>query len=794
MHSSNPEGSPPLRSGESAGSRPPAGADDGAALDFSEIFETLWRGKWVILLTAVLVAGMVGTYTYFQTPIYQAQSVVNVNLSGDRVPGVATTVWTGRTLTSEVSLLRNSADLKRRIIASLKEREEAIGTKGYFPILWSEDGSEAGEYEIRARLRERSEFEPRSAENLIFISVESSVPEEASTLANLFAVEYKAYSQEQARASIRAAREFLEEQVEKRQDEIRRLEEQWKAFAQSNRVVTQGVDGQQVVAEYAALSARRDEIRFQLEHDRSTLELLQNQLNQFQPELREQVLVEREASGLESEISVLEERIGQLRAEAAQYYVANANLEGDSTRIARDFPELAQVLERIDGFETRKRELTNRLVNEYAAAGAVGVAENSAIGRVAQLQSRIAEQELKISQAEAQIRGLEQSLASYEPRLNQIPAQKVEREQLERRIAQAESFYAQIAGELQQTIIAEESELGDVEQLREAVVPGVPIRPNVNQNIILGILLGIGLGVGLAFLREALSRELRRPEDLQKQGFNVLGVVPDIAPEVKKSFNGEELIKVEGHNVSSTLLPLLSPWSPVTENYRLIRTNLQFRRNGHKTTPKTILVTSPEPGDGKTTTALNLALTFVLSGKRVLLIDADMRRPNSHRLLGMDTETGLADVLRGDRSVQAVRRTFVNGLFFVPAGRTDTPPTEALESSYMKKLIEIGTEKCDVVIIDSPPVLAASDPLVLSTLCESTVLVVSAERTERTALDKTHEMLHGVGANLSGIIFNRLSEKVSAREYSGYGYYSYDREPYMSDDTKSRGSVLRKTA
>ena len=779
MHSSNPEGSPPIRSDEAAGSRPPAGADDGAALDFSELFETLWRGKWIVLLTAVLVAGLVGTYTMYQTPIYQAQSVVKVDLSGDRVPGVGSTAWTGRTLTSEVSLLRNSADLKRRIIASLKEREAAIGTEGYFPILRNEGGQEAGEHEIRARLREAAAFQPRPAENLIFISVESATPEEASTLANLFAVEYKAYSQEQARASIRAAREFLEEQVEK-QAEIRRLEEQWKAFAQSNRVVTQGVDGQQVVAEYAALSARRDEIQFQLEHDRSTLQLLQKQLNQFRPELREQVLVEREASGLESEISVLEERIGQLRAEAAQYYVANADLEGDSTRIAREFPELDQILERIDGFETRKRELTNRLVNEYASAGAVGMAENSAIGRVAQLQSRIAEQELKISQAEAQIRGLEQSLAGYEPRLNQIPAQKVEREQLERRIAQAESFYAQIAGELQQTIIAEESELGDVEQLREAVVPGVPIRPNVNQNIILGILLGIGLGVGLAFLREALSGELRRPEDLQKQGFNVLGVVPDITPEVKKSFNGEELIKVDGHDVSSTLLPLLSPWSPVTENYRLIRTNLQFRRNGHKTTPKTILVTSPEPGDGKTTTALNLALTFVLSGKRVLLIDADMRRPNSHRLLGMDTETGLADVLRGDRSVQAVRRTFVNGLFFVPAGRTETPPTEALESSYMKKLIEIGTEKCDVVIIDSPPVLAASDPLVLSTLCESTVLVVSAERTERTALDKTHEMLHGVGAHLSGIIFNRLSKTVSAREYSGYGYYSYDREPYMT--------------
>ena len=511
-----------------------------------------------------------------------------------------------------------------------------------------------------------------------------------------------------------------------------------------------------------------------------------------EPELRDRVFVEREASGLRNEIGVLEQRIGELRAEAALYFVSNRNLEGNTERIKREFPELDQLLGQIDGFENRRRELTERLVRELSAAGsATAGGESSAIERIARLKSRIAEQELQISQTEAQIAGMDNSLSGYQPRLSRIPAQTIEREQLERRIDQAEAFYQQIAGDLQQTIVAEESELGNVEVLRSATVPTIPISPNVKQNIILGILLGLGLGIGLAFLNDALSGQLRRPEDLQRRGFNVVGVVPDLSKEVKSTFKGSETVEVEGHTVSNTLLPLLSPWSPVTENYRLIRTNLKFRNPEGSQPPQTILVTSPEPGDGKTTTAVNLALTYVLGGRRVLLIDADMRRPNAHKLLGIDAEQGLADVLRGDQGIQAVRRTFIEGLYFVPAGETNMPPTEALESDYMRKLIEIGTEKCDVVIIDSPPVLAASDPLVLSTLCDATLLVVSAEQTEGEAAKSAREMLTNVGADFTGVILNRFDERAKR---GGYGYYGYGQEAYVSDETKKMYGLFRKTA
>jgi len=233
---------------------------------------------------------------------------------------------------------------------------------------------------------------------------------------------------------------------------------------------------------------------------------------------------------------------------------------------------------------------------------------------------------------------------------------------------------------------------------------------------------------------------------------------------------------VEGHTLSTRLLPVLSPWSPVTENYRLIRTNLQYAGAGraYGQLPEVILITSPEPGDGKTTTAVNLALTFVLSGKKVLLIDADMRRPNAHKLLGMERGPGLAEMLTGQEKVQVVRKTYVDGLFFVAAGYAEDPPTEALDSSRMQKLIELGRERCDVIIIDTPPVLAASDPLVLAPRADVTLVVTSAKETNLETLDMTRDMLEGVGVPISGVIFNRFDgERAGSSSNYRKGYYKY---------------------
>ena len=755
-----------------------------ASIDISELLDIVRRGKWIILATAVVVTSAIAGYTYTLDPIFEARSIVRIDLGGQ--PGAGAIAFTQqRDLSSEVGVLEHSAELASRVVEELRATEEALDENGKFPLLYNENGASRSTNEVMEQMAEAVSFTPMPSQNMITILVESKVPEEASTVANLYMREYETFSREKARASVSAAREFLEDQAEKRREEMQRLDRQWEAFAQSNQVVTQGMGGERLVAEYTELNGRRDALQFELEQEEEELRLLKNQLDQFEPGLRESVEQEQATSGLRSEIRTLEQRIGEMKAEAAQYYVANDGLEGNRDRIEREFPALAELIDRIDGLESRKKALTDQLVAQASqrsgvpgttggAAGETTVA-NDALSRVAQLRTRITEQEIRVGQLEAQIAGLDSAVASYEPKLDRIPQQTIQRQQLERKQQQAEDFYQSITAELQKTIIAEESELGYVEVVRKAFVPTFPVRPNVTQNVVLGLLLGLGFGVGLAFLRHAASSQIERPDDLMRHGYRVTGVIPDMLDEIKKEFRGKETVEVEGHTLSTRLLPVLSPWSPVTENYRLIRTNLQYAGAGraYGQPPETIVITSPEPGDGKTTTAVNLALTFVLSGKKVLLIDGDMRRPNAHKLLGMERGPGLAEMLTGEEKVQVVRRTYVDGLYFVAAGYAEDPPTEALDSSRMQKLLDIGRERCDVIIIDTPPVLAASDPLVLAPRADVTLVVTSATRTDLETLDMTRDMLEGVGAPISGVIFNRFDGVTKGTSNYQKGFYKY---------------------
>jgi len=775
----------PASSPSPASPSPSAEGRGDAGIDISELLDIVRRGKWIIMATAVVVTCAIAGYTYTLDPIFEARSIVRIDLGGQ--PGAGAIAFSQeRDLSSEVGVLEHSAELASRVVEELRATEEALDENGKFPLLYDENGSSRSTNEVMEKMAEAVSFTPMPSQNMITILVESKVPEEASTVANLYMREYETFSREKARASVSAAREFLEDQAEKRREEMQRLDRQWEAFAQSNQVVTQGMGGERLVAEYTELSSRRDALEFELEQERESLRILRDQLDQLEPGLRQSVEQEQAASGLRSEIQTLEQRIGEMKAEAAQYYVANDDLEDNPDRIEREFPALAELLDRIEGLESRKKTLTDQLVARASQGGGIpgatgsangeGAVAGDAIGRVAQLRSRITEQELRVGQIEAQIAGLDSAVASYEPKLNRIPQQTIQREQLERKQQQAEDFYQSITAELQKTIIAEESELGYVEVVRKAFVPTFPVRPNVTQNVVLGLLLGLGFGVGLAFLRHAASSQIERPDDLMRHGYRVTGVVPDMLDEIKKEFRGKETVEVEGHTLSTRLLPVLSPWSPVTENYRLIRTNLQYAGAGraYGQPPEVILITSPEPGDGKTTTAVNLALTFVLSGKKVLLIDADMRRPNAHKLIGMERGPGLAEMLTGEEKVQVVRKTYVDGLYFVAAGYAEDPPTEALDSDRMQKLLDIGRERCDVIIIDTPPVLAVSDALVLAPRADVTLVVTSAKATNLETLDMTRDMLEGVGVPISGVIFNRFDgERAGSTSNYRKGFYKY---------------------
>jgi capsular exopolysaccharide synthesis family protein len=251
--------------------------------------------------------------------------------------------------------------------------------------------------------------------------------------------------------------------------------------------------------------------------------------------------------------------------------------------------------------------------------------------------------------------------------------------------------------------------------------------------------------------------------------------------EIKKAFKGQPTVEVDGRTLSTSLFPLLNPWSPITENYRLVRANLRYAafKNGDETAApvRSMVISSPEPGDGKTTTAVNLAITLSLSGHKVLLIDADLRRPQMHKLLGTDRSPGLADVLAAGTPIdELLQRTPISGLSFLAAGVPEVPPTELLDSERMRALLAAAGAQYDFVVVDTPPVLATTDPLVLAPHCDAVLVVAAANKTDLRALAQVKSTLSAVGVSIGGVIFNRYdAERASSSYKYGYGYdYKYD--------------------
>ena len=511
----------PRKKAEHIGLKASQAANDyDESLDLAAIWETIQRNKWIILATCVLVAGIAAGITMMLPKVYQAQAVVSVDeKSADRAANpLMRGLDASRDLETEIGILENSGELARRIIETVRSIADTTEGTTFTLLAAREDGSTLSPYEEVVRLQGMVEFESEPSQGLISVIVRSESPGEAALIANVFVKEYRDFSREMARSGVVAAREFLEGQLEKRKADIREIEREWESFARTNAVATDGIDGQNVAQEYAELQAQRDKLTFQLEQEKRALSLFEEQLKEVQPSLRQTVLDEQKVQSLRTQIQALENQIAELKAKSEQYYINDPSLRGNESRVR----ELADMKRRIEGFEARKVELTEQLVEASQAAGGSGFSSGPAnagnagpsasIGQLGTLRSRIQEQKITISRLEAQIRAIENRIDGFQGRLADIPRQTIQREQLDRRLAQAEQFYKEIAMELQRTIVTEESELGYVQIMRSAVVPMFPVSPDLKQNIVLGFLLGLGLGLGLAFVRQSMNWQIYKPD------------------------------------------------------------------------------------------------------------------------------------------------------------------------------------------------------------------------------------------------------------------------------------------
>ena len=420
---------------------------------------------------------------------------------------------------------------------------------------------------------------------------------------------------------------------------------------------------------------------------------------------------------------------------------------------------------------------------DLAAAVANTLPQVFAEGMRAVQLSRFAESRNSLS---TQLDELRRQIESNQLKLADLQNQRTAQAELEMASlrseqAQLQASYGNLLNSFEQLRLTEAQSVDNIVLMEPAETPRSPIRPRTLVNVLLAAVVGALLALGVVFLIEYLDDRIQTPDDLRKiADLPVLGAIAKM-PGDKAAENAR----------AGNLIGLNEPRHPITEAYRRLRTNLQYANLDKEM--RTLMVTSAEAGEGKSITSANLAVVMAQSGARVILVDADLRKPKQHTVFGINRRPGLAEALKGG-DVEALLYPVTSkgtnlSLWVLPTGDTIPNPAEVLGSHRMQQLGERLLELADIVIYDTPPVLAVTDSQVMGRMVDGALLVVDTQKTSSAAVHRALESLQQVNAPLLGVVLNRITN--SARNY--YYYYSYDAYYSDTDDEGKKQKSRRRS-
>jgi tyrosine-protein kinase Etk/Wzc len=380
---------------------------------------------------------------------------------------------------------------------------------------------------------------------------------------------------------------------------------------------------------------------------------------------------------------------------------------------------------------------------------------------------------------QSRLGSLDKTIADMRLQTEKYPKLEAEQSRLSATVGTMQRTFDNLQSEYQLARISESVDGGRVQSIDEATLPTFAVSPNRKRAITYSVIVGLLLGFVLAFALDRLDDSVKSADELRDQmELPLLGLIPAIRAE-RGSRRGSDM-------TAGRLITHADPRSPVAEAYRSMRTNLAFARA--QQSPQAIVVASPGPSDGKSTTVANLAITFAQQGQRTLLIDADLRRAVLDKAFDVPRSPGLTEVIIGEAALEdTLHETNVPNLSIVASGRFPPNPAELLGSSRMQEILREAKAGFDVVLLDSPPLLAVTDAAVLATMVDGVVLVIRTERTKRDAVRRALGHIRSVRGRLLGAVLNDVDMR-SGLYYGSYGHYYYS---YYGNERRTRGDARR---
>jgi len=728
-----------------AEAKPPANEASRSELDAMALLQGLLQHKWLIALTVAVTIALTFFWTARQPRVYEATCVIEYDPTPPRPlgHGFEDTASRGRYWVN-----RELFETQNRIIASRSVAEKAVRKLGlhknpdFLGIPEAERAKFRGVelWEAAAQLQAALTVTRMRDTRIVNISVKANDPARAQLLANAIADAYMDKSMEDRLGATASALDWLGNQLDSLKKELESTELALHDFSEQHTQLSLPLNDQKQI-----ITADIKQFSSSLADARERHIELAARVKSLSESNREDPLQ------VHATLATKSDAIRTIREEYRKLMTEKASLSVD---FGNEHPKV----QRIEAREDRLRAQLRHEIDDLIANASSDVAE-----------VRSVETGLSQALAEANEAGLELNL------------QEITYRRLERERNNAAQLYGSILERTAEADLANAMHVSYVRLVDRALKPYLPISPRLRFNLALGAIAGLVLGVLLASILSRLDRRLQGVEDTEALGITILGVLPAFeadgggGPRYGRKRRAENAVYAADRDLVVHNLPK----SSVAECCRVIRTNLTFM--GAERSQEALVVTSSSPREGKTTVALSIAISFAQSGKRVVLVDTDMRKPRLHKALSASSNRGVTSVLVHAHSLaDSLQETAIPGLSLLACGPVPPNPSELLHGAEFADLIRQLRTEFDQVIFDSPPLAAVTDAAIVAAQVDGAVLVASARQTTRDSVKSARRQLLDVGATLTGGVLNRVD--LSERSY-GYGsYYYYNSEGYYGSD------------
>jgi len=680
------------------------------------LVQIVWRSRWIVLLATVVSLAAAFAYLVKATPIFTSTSRVYVEQRGPKI----VTNYEG-VLTQSKNYIYTQAELLKStpILQSALEKPGIKRMKIFEKV----------DNHIIYLKKKGLDVEVGKKDDIISISSDSPQPAEAAKLVNTVVDSYITHQSAQKRDTSSEVLKILQKEKVKRDIEFTEKLKVMMDFKKENMALAfENRNSNIILDRLAQLSNAMTRAQLQTIEDKSLYEVTKSMVD-------DPVMIKQLAE-----------------AERA-----------DQVYVAAD--EKNQLNVELNQLQQQMTNLTGQVPNDHPAAKVLRVRAEQIKGKINEIDIKFAKAQLAIVEKKyiASKEGEEQVRRYFEDQRQQaldLNEQVAQYTVLQFDWEQTKKLCDILDERIKELAVTEEVGALNITILEVARPADKPSKPQKARTMAMALVLGLMLGGGLALLRDWMDHRLRSAEEISAiLGVPVLGTVPSMSRRLSIVERG---CKVHLESKSSA-----------SEAYRTIRTSIFF--GVPKGEAKTILITSPGPGEGKTTLVSNLAIAMAQAGQKTLIIDADFRKPMQHEIFKADDSKGLSALLAGIVSLDdAIQPAGVDGLDLLTCGPDVPNPSEMLNSEAFSKMLKSLSEKYDRIVIDSPPVMPVTDAQILAALCDITLLILRAEQSSRKASQQARDGLLGVGARILGAIVNDVSRRNGRYGYySGYGNYGY---------------------